>query len=252
MLLSRHQICSCLYLSVSGRSRTLLQLRRCLPDVFQFGLAGRERLVETAHRRGDGRCMQGFRVAFSDAGNVFHGLDKRIEHFLGLGLGWLDHDGFREDLTGGEKIPLDNAFELAEQKPRKRIPAEKKLALKRGVWQDFLAFMHGEYPDIINLADVEKKHAEAYISQLRRAGKYNKAVEYSRASGKKKHKQTISFEVKGNESLSPRTINFYQVTCAEVFTLLKDDAGLQSNPFSSIPKMDVKEETRDAFTPEEL
>ena len=112
--------------------------------------------------------------------------------------------------------------------------------------------MHGEYSDIINLADVEKKHAEAYISQLRRAGKYNKAVEYSRASGKKKHKQTISFEMKGNESLSPRTINFYQVTCAEVFTLLKDDADLQSNPFSSIPKLDVKEETRDAFTPEEL
>lgn len=61
-------------------------------------------------------------------------------------------DNFRDVLTGSVRIPLDDAFELAEQKPRKRIPAAKKLGLKRGVWLDFLAFMHGEYPDIINLA----------------------------------------------------------------------------------------------------
>ena len=42
------------------------------------------------------------------------------------------------------------------------------------------------------------------------------------------------------------------MTCAEVFTLLKDDAGLQTNPFTSVLKLDVKAETRDAFTPEEL
>lgn len=161
-------------------------------------------------------------------------------------------ENFKDELTGGEKIPLDKAFELAEQKPRKRIPAAKKLGLKRGVWMDFLAFMHGEYPDIINLADVEKKHAEAYISRLRQTGKYNKAIQYRRSVKGKKHDQTISYEPKGNESLSPRTINFYQVTCAEVFALLKDDAGLQTNPFSSILKMDVTDETREAFTPDEL
>jgi len=161
-------------------------------------------------------------------------------------------DNFRDVLTGGTKIPLDDAFEQAEQKPRKRIPGAKKLALKRGVWQDFLSFMHGEYPETTNLADVEKKHAEAYISQLRKAGKYNKAIQYSRSVKGKKHDQTISYKPKENESLSPRTINFYQVTCVEVFTLLKDDAGLQSNPFSSIPKMDVTDETREAFTTEEL
>lgn len=161
-------------------------------------------------------------------------------------------DNFRDVLTGGVRIPLDDAFELAEQKPRKRIPGAKKLALKRGVWQDFLAFMHGEYPETTNLADVEKKHAEAYISQLRKAGKYNKAIQYRRSVKGKKHDQTISYEPKENETLSPRTINFYQVTCAEVFNLLKEDAGLQANPFSSILKMDITDETREAFTPEEL
>ena len=157
-------------------------------------------------------------------------------------------------LRSKNQILLDEAFELAEKKPRKRIPAAKKLELKRGVWRDFLAFMHGEYPEITSLAEVEKKHAEGYIASLRDSGRYDKVIQYNRSSsGKGKRKQqTIAYRTREAEQLSPRTVNFYQVTCAEVFTLLKDDADLQSNPFSSIPKLDVKEETRDAFTPEEL
>ena len=59
-------------------------------------------------------------------------------------------------LRSKNQILMDEAFELAEKKPRKRIPAAKKLELKRGVWRDFLAFMHGEYPEITSMADVEK------------------------------------------------------------------------------------------------
>ena len=162
------------------------------------------------------------------------------------------YETFREDLTGGMKISLDDAFELSLKKPRKRIPAEKKLGLKRGVWRDFLAFMHAEHPDILNLSDVEKKHAEEYIALLRESGKYVKAISYSRSGKGKQDEQTIAYRTKGVESLSPRTVNFYQVTCAEVFNLLKEDAGLQSNPFAGILKMDVTDETREAFTPEEL
>jgi integrase len=162
------------------------------------------------------------------------------------------YETFREDLTGGKKISLDDAFELSLKKPRKRIPAEKKLGLKRGVWRDFLAFMRNEYPDILNLADVEKKHAEGYIALLRESGKYDKAVSYSRSGKGKRTGRTIAYQTRGTESLSPRTVNFYQVTCAEVFNLLKEDAGLQSNPFADILKMDVTDETREAFTPEEL
>ena len=162
------------------------------------------------------------------------------------------YETFREDLTGGKKISLDGAFELASKKPRKRIPAEKKLGLKRGVWRDFLAFMHAEHPDILNLSDIEKRHAEEYIALLRESGKYDKAISYSRSGKDKRTEQTVAYQTRGAESLSPRTVNFYQVTCAEVFNLLKEDAGLQSNPFANIPKMDVTDETREAFSPEEL
>ena len=162
------------------------------------------------------------------------------------------YETFREDLTGGKKIGLDDAFELSLKKPRKRTPAEKKLSLKRGVWRDFLAFMHGEHPEILFLADVQKKHAEEYIARLRDSGKYDKAIQYKRPGNGRRSEQTVSYRTREDEALSPRTINFYQVTCAEVFTLLKEDAGIQDNPFASILKLDVTDETREAFTPDEL
>ena len=163
------------------------------------------------------------------------------------------YETFREDLTGGKKISLDDAFELAMKKPRKRTPAEKQIAIKRGIWQDFLDFMHGEHPEIVNLSDVGKTHAEEYVARIRESGKYNKSIQYSRTTGKKRNtSQTISYTASENIQLSPRTTNYYQVVCAEVFNLLKDDVGLQENPFSSILKLDMNKETREAFSPDEL
>ena len=83
-------------------------------------------------------------------------------------------DNFRDELTGGKKIALDEAFELAEQKPRSRIPAEKYAGMKRTAWGDFLAFMHGEHPDVENLIDVTEAHAQEYISILPKNGRYEK------------------------------------------------------------------------------
>ena len=40
------------------------------------------------------------------------------------------YETFREDLTGGKKIGLDDAFELSLKKPRKRTPAENLGAAK--------------------------------------------------------------------------------------------------------------------------
>lgn len=163
------------------------------------------------------------------------------------------YETFREDLTGGKKISLDDAFELALKKPRKRTPAEKQISIKRGIWQDFLDFMHGEHPEIVYLSDVGKTHAEEYVARIRESGKYNKAIQYSRTTGKKRNtSQTISYTASENTQLSPRTTNYYQVVCAEVFNLLKDDVGLQENPFSSILKLDMNKETREAFSPDEL
>ena len=67
------------------------------------------------------------------------------------------YESFREDLTGGKKISLEEVFELAEQKPRPRLPSEKHAATKRTIWCDFLAFMHGAHPEIETLTDVKER-----------------------------------------------------------------------------------------------
>lgn len=159
------------------------------------------------------------------------------------------YETFRDDLTGGERITLDEAFELAEQKPRLRLPSEKHAGTKRTIWGDFLAFMHGEYPDVKNLIDVTEAHAQEYIAILQKSGRYEKTINYSRTEGKRV--RTISTQnVAG--ALSPRSIRLYQMVCAEVFTLLAKDAGLQDNPFSGIRKAQMDAKTREAFTQEEL
>ena len=137
------------------------------------------------------------------------------------------YETFREDLTGGKRISLDEAYELAEQKPRSRIPAEKYAGMKRTAWGDFLAFMHGEHPDVENLSDVTDAHAHEYVTILQKTGRYEKTISYSRGEGKKV--QTISRQTCG--ALSARTVRLHQTVCAEVFSLLAKDAGLQDNPF---------------------
>ena len=158
------------------------------------------------------------------------------------------YETFREDLTGGKRISLDEAYELAEQKPRSRIPAEKYAGMKRTAWGDFLAFMHGEHPDVDNLTDVTDAHAQEYIALLQKTGRYDKNVSYSRGAGKTS--RTISRRTIG--ALSARTVRLHQTVCAEVFTLLAKDAGIQDNPFAGIRMMKSDTETREAFTQEEL
>lgn len=184
-----------------------------------------------------------------DAESFERGIRDKVKQAAGLKSISALYETFREDLTGGRKITLDEAFDLSLKKPRKRTPAEKQISLKRRVWLDFLDFIHNEHPEIITLSDVRKTHAEEYIARLRESGKYNKAIQYSRTG---KRRGTITYNIPEEAHLSPRTINYYQITCAEVFTLLKDDVGLQENPFSSILKLDMKNETREAFTPDEL
>ena len=158
-------------------------------------------------------------------------------------------DNFRDVLTGGKVISLDEAFDLAEQKPRPRIPSEKHAGTKRTIWGDFLAFMQGEHPDVKNLIDVTEAHAQAYIAILQKSGRYEKSISYCRGEGKRV--RTISTQNAAG-SLSPRSIRLYQMVCAEVFTLLAKDAGLQDNPFSGIRKAQTDAKTREAFTVEEL
>ncbi len=153
---------------------------------------------------------------------------------------------FRDVLTGGEAIALSEAYELSLAKPRKRMPSDELIRTKRSYWLDFVAFMSSNYPDIINLADVAFKHAEAYIQYLRRNGRFNKTVSYTGPVITK----TREYQMKG--ALSAKTVNTYQQVLAEVFQLLARDAGIVDNPFAAIPKLERESETREAFSEKEL
>ena len=147
------------------------------------------------------------------------------------------------------KTTLKDAFGLAEQKPRARRPSEKHAATKRTIWGDFLAFMHGEHPEIENLIDVTEAHAQEYIALLQKTGRYDKAITYSRGAGKSFRRIT---RIKNEGPLSARSLQMYQMVCAEVFSLLAKDAGLQENPFANVPRAKPDAEVREAFSPEEL
>ena len=184
-----------------------------------------------------------------DAESFERSVRKKVLQGAGLKSVKALFETFREDLTGGEKISLDEAFDLAEQKPRPRIPSEKHAGTKRTIWGDFLAFMHGEHPDVKNLIDVTEAHAQEYIALLQKSGRYEKTISYSRGDGKKA--RTITTQ-KAEGALSARTVRLHQTVCAEVFTLLAKDAGLQENPFAGIRRAKSDAKTREAFTPDEL
>ena len=176
-------------------------------------------------------------------------MKEKVKQAAGLKSVKALYETFRDDLTGGRKISLNEAFELAERKPRSRMPAEKYAAMKRTVWADFLAFMHGEYPDVKNLIDVTEAQAQEYIALLQKSGRYEKTISYNRGNGKKA--RTITTQ-KAEGALSARTVRLHQTVCAEVFTLLAKDAGLQENPFAGIRRAKSDAKTREAFTPDEL
>ena len=146
-------------------------------------------------------------------------------------------ENFREELTGARAIPLCEAFQRSLAKPRKRTPCSERLELKRGHWQDFLRYMEDTYPEVTHLAAVSRHHAENYVASLVTFGKFE-----PRQAGQRRIAKP----------LSGATLADYITTITEVFTLLADDAGLLSNPFSGIPKPSLRTETRLPFTLEEL
>lgn len=157
-------------------------------------------------------------------------------------------ENYKRELTGGTSIPLADAFDLAQKKPKVRTASETQLGHKRSYWQDFLEFMKATHPDVKALDQVQKTHAEEYIQHLRTKGRFNKVVSYV-VDGKERVNATGKDKEK---LLSPRTVNVYQQTIAEVFKLLAEDAGLQRNPFTEIQKLANDPGTREAFTEEEL
>ena len=142
-------------------------------------------------------------------------------------------------------IGLSDAFKLANQKPRRKEISDHSLRVKENHWNDFIAFMKEFYPNIKTMDEVKKIYAEKYVQYLIKNGKFQKIVSFKRNN-------KVSSFIPGSRLLSPRTINGYIVSINEIFNLLADDAGIDKNPFASIPKQKLVQDTREAFSMEEL
>ena len=147
-------------------------------------------------------------------------------------------------------ITLDDAFELAQQKPHSRPASEQVLRVSRRYWIDFVSFLKDNY-HLTTLDEVERAHAEAYLSHIRKNGRWNRRISYekSRCPQRKKFK---SYEFGG--MLSATTLNRYQMTCKSVFTFLLPDLGysVEENPFYFIRPLKLAPAEREIFTEEEL
>lgn len=152
-------------------------------------------------------------------------------------------ENFRDELSGGYKIKLSEAFKESTLKPRKYSASDNHQMVKESQFADFVHFMRKKFPDIIYINQVQKRHSEAYIQQLRKNGRFFKKIS---------SKDNRSRYINNNSELAPSTVNRFHKTLREVFSLLSDDAALQTNPFSQIPMLDDEQETREAFTEKEL
>lgn len=153
-------------------------------------------------------------------------------------------ENFKRELTGGDKITLNAAFELYLAKPRRKQPSAQQQQINRSQWNDFVAFMHATYPAIEQLDCVSRTHAEAYIRQLRENGRYLRKITYQRAYQGK----TVVHSYDAQSRLSGRTVNAFHKTLKSVFAKLQEEAGILYNPFE-FDMMDNDSESRDAFHP---
>lgn len=156
-------------------------------------------------------------------------------------------ENFKQELTGGRKIKLQDAFSLFMAKPRRKQAGEGQRKRNESNWNDFLAFMNDQHPDILYLDNVTKRHAEEYIQHLREHGRYVKVIMFERGQTGQKR---CSFYPAASK-ISARTVNSYHKTMKSVFAKLKEDAGILYNPFD-FEMMNNDTENREAFTLEEL
>lgn len=158
-------------------------------------------------------------------------------------------EDLQDKLAGGKRMPLDEAFERFLKTPKKRQIQGHHKGVMTGFWEDFLAFAQGRHPEAKFVNDVTDTIAQAYIQHLRDHGKYQKKIRYRR-----KHDKTSTEYTSENRQLSPRTVNGYHKALQYIFDVIGEPAGVGTNPFKGIPKLDMKGHTehREAFTPEEL
>ena len=150
-------------------------------------------------------------------------------------------ENFRDELSGGEKVLLKDAFDVASKKPRRRRSSEKHRKGKFSRFSDFVEFMSKKFPDVKFVKDVKARHAEEYISYIRKHGRFSKVISSPKGD----------YETKTCH-LSQHTQNRYLDDVKGVFNDLAKQCGLLENPFADIEPVVEDAETREAFSEQEL
>lgn len=200
-------------------------------------------------------------------------------------------ENYRETLAGGKTVALAEAWDTFCGKPRRRPMGERHAAMVRGRWENFLAFMQDQYPDVTELKSVKREHAEAFIGHIRAKGQWvprdmenlarklnwsvpavQRAITLGKRypkTGEERDRLAYLREQREKrirkwgrraaqpytphaEKLSAAAQNNYLTTCKSVFSALADDAGIYDAPFARIAKVENVPEEREAFSPEEL
>lgn len=151
-------------------------------------------------------------------------------------------DNFRMELSGSRTILLEDAWQLAAQKPAKKTASESWLKAKEGCWKDFAAFIAATHPEAKAVTDITVPMAEEYVSHIRSKGRFVKTI--GNRTGR-------SAYANKNENLSTRTKNGMVENISGVFKALKSEIG-NHNPFSDIPKLQNIEVERAVFSLDEI
>jgi integrase len=129
---------------------------------------------------------------------------------------------------------------LADCLDKYTIACGGSIGVKGTFWSDFMAYLSDLYPDCSTLDCVSVDMATRYVDHLRKHGKWDKTIRYTR-KGKE-----YSYQSK-NKKLASKTIKDYIVLIGHVFSTLGAD-----NPFSGIQRPKVRQVSRQPYTADEL
>lgn len=155
-------------------------------------------------------------------------------------------------MAGGSRVGMAEAWAKFLTVPASRKAGTTRTEATRRRWQDFIFFLKDNYPSVIQVADIPKDAALAYINHVREKGRWHRKVTYARSQGDSAGVETAF--VNKAELLSDYQKNEYLNTCRMVMArLMHLDAAILANPFEAIPKIrgGVKG-NREAFTVEEI
>ena len=144
------------------------------------------------------------------------------------------YENCKDMLIAANPVRIDKAFDLAQEKPRRRTPGQQRNNFKRKYWNDFVFFLKHRYPKVCHLQQVTPAIAENYIGLIRKFGRFENHFK------------------RQDEKLANTTCNEIHAAVFQIFELLKNETGMPENPFKNIDKLPQDCDGHEAYTLEEL